>query len=161
MTGVQTCALPICIVGTGEQARSVGVVEVILHAKAEQHAYSYINKEQCEELVQYVPVDDDLSRWAVDVSLAAWCGLGCRDAGRVDVRVDADGVPNVLEINPLAGIHPLHSDLPIICTHYGISYRQLFEMILESAAQRIPTQKLVEYTVQPQEALIESSSPAF
>ncbi|MBN1466932.1 D-alanine--D-alanine ligase [candidate division KSB1 bacterium] len=124
------------IVGTGEQAQSVGVIEVVLNANAEQHAYSYVNKEQCEELVQYVPVDDDLSKWAVEVSLAAWRGLGCRDAGRVDVRADADGAPNVMEINPLAGLHPHHSDLPIICTFYGISYLHLLTMILESASTR-------------------------
>ncbi|MBN1483006.1 ATP-grasp domain-containing protein [candidate division KSB1 bacterium] len=149
------------IVGTGMEARSVGVIEVILNSSAEQHAYSYINKEQCEELVQYVPVDDEQSRQAVDISLATWCGLGCRDAGRVDVRVDANGLPNVMEVNPLAGIHPEHSDLPIICTIYGITYRELFEMILQSAMQRVTASTLIDYTVKPQEAVLESCRPLF
>ncbi len=144
------------IVGTGEQARSVGVMEVILKGNAEQHAYSYINKEQCEELVHYQPVDDDIARWSVDISLAAWRGLECRDAGRVDIRVDANGVPNVIELNPLAGIHPQHSDLPIICTFYGISYINLFEMILDSALQRVRPETLIDYTVQPQGAFVAS-----
>jgi len=148
------------IVGTGEEARSVGVVEVILKADAEQHAYSYINKEQCEELVQYLPVEDELTDWATEVSLAAWRGLGCRDAGRVDVRVDALGIPNVMEINPLAGLHPLHSDLPIICTAYGISYRHLFDMILSSALKRVKPETLVEYSFQPG-ATVENGSPVF
>jgi D-alanine-D-alanine ligase len=149
------------IVGTGDLAQTVGVIEVILKGNAEQHAYSYINKEQCEELVHYVPVDDDLARWAVDVSLAAWRGLGCRDAGRVDIRVDANGVPNVMELNPLAGIHPEHSDLPIICTFYGISYRRLFEMILQSALKRVRLGTFVDYIAQPQEPLVESHHPLF
>ena len=46
------------IVGTGLEARSVGVVEVILLKDAEQNAYSYVNKERCEELVEYRRVDD-------------------------------------------------------------------------------------------------------
>lgn len=149
------------IVGTGAKARSVGVIEVVLKSNAEQHAYSYINKEQCEELVQYIPVDDEISRQAVDISLATWRGLGCRDAGRVDVRVDANGVPNVMEVNPLAGIHPEHSDLPIICTFYGITYRELFEMIMHSAMQRVNPPTWIDYTAKPQEAVLESSRPLF
>ena len=129
------------IVGTGNKARSVGIMEVILKDSAEQHAYSYVNKEQCEELVEYRTVDDAMSRQAVTNALAAWRGLECRDAGRVDVRADAQGIPNIIEINPLAGIHPQHSDLPIICTFYGISYVSLLEMILESAMERIDYHK--------------------
>jgi D-alanine-D-alanine ligase len=125
------------VVGTGNKARSVGVMEVILKDKAEQHAYSYINKEQCEQLVEYRPVNDDMAQQAVEIALAAWRGLGCRDAGRVDLRSDENGIPNVMEINPLAGIHPEHSDLPIICTFYGIAYEELFKMILESASERL------------------------
>ena len=125
------------IVGTGNKSRSVGIVEVILKDNAEQYAYSYVNKEQCEELVEYKPVNDELARQSEKIALTAWQGLGCRDAGRVDLRVDRNGVPNVMEINPLAGIHPKHSDLPIICTFYGISYVSLFELILDSAMERV------------------------
>ncbi len=126
------------IVGTGERAQAVGVVEVVLNDQAEKNAYSYLNKERCEEFVGYLPVADAMAERAVDIALAAWRGLGCRDAGRIDLRADEQGVPNLLEINPLAGIHPAHSDLPIICSLNGISYRRLLQLILESAMSRIP-----------------------
>jgi D-alanine-D-alanine ligase len=42
-----------------------------------------------------------------------------------------------MEVNPLAGLHPEHSDLPIICAYLGISYRSLIERILSSAISRI------------------------
>ena len=45
-----------------------------------------------------------------------------RDAGRVDLRLDAQGQAQFLEINPLAGLHPQHSDLPILCQLAGIDY---------------------------------------
>ncbi len=125
------------IVGTGQKARSVGVMEVILNTQAEQDAYSYVNKEKCEELVRYQLSHDDLADKAVDTALAAWKGFGCRDAGRVDLRADASGIPNVIELNPLAGLHPEHSDLPIICNLEGISYTQLFSMIIDSAMERV------------------------
>ena len=125
------------IVGTGKKAKALGVMEVILKENAEKDVYSYVNKERCEEFVGYLTVNDLTARKAQEVALAAWVGLGCRDAGRVDLRADANGIPNFMEVNPLAGIHPEHSDLPILSTLVGISYHQLFEMILSSAMERV------------------------
>lgn len=125
------------IVGTGCKARSVGVVEVTLNSNAEPGAYSYENKGNYETLVNYLRVNDETAQQAVEIALAAWRGIGCRDAGRIDLRTDANGIPNLMEINPLAGINPVRSDLPIICTMYGISYKQLFQMILDSASERL------------------------
>ena len=145
------------IVGTGVNARSVGVIEVILLASAEQNAYSYINKEKCEELVEYRKVSDPEAVKAEEIALAAWRGMGCRDAGRIDLRSDEHGIPNVMEINPLAGIHPEHSDLPIICTHYGIPYSDLIKMIMDSALSRRTSQK---ESVPPVKAMAFSDKPA-
>ena len=44
------------------------------------------------------------------VTLDAFRVLGCRDWARIDVRLDAAGVPNVLEVNPLPGILPDPAD---------------------------------------------------
>jgi len=125
------------IVGTGGQARAVGVMEVILKDHAEQYAYSYLNKERCEEFVEYRPVDGGKAEQAREIALAAWRVLECRDGGRLDLRADAEGRINFLEANPLPGLHPEHSDLPILCTMYGISYRELIAEIMESAVERV------------------------
>lgn len=125
------------IIGTGEDAEALGPMEVLLREQAEPHAYSYVNKERCEELVEYRLVDDAPARQAKEVALAVWRGLGCRDAGRVDIRLDVDGIPNFMEVNPLAGLHPEHSDLPIICTKVGITFRDLIGRIIESARRRL------------------------
>ena len=128
------------IVGTGKEAEAIGTIEVVLLDKAEKGVYSYVNKENCEELVEYRLVsaeDDRIVREAEEISLDAWCILGCRDAGRIDLRCDAAGHPQFIEVNPLAGIHPEHSDLPIICTKKGIPYRSLIERIIRSASKRI------------------------
>jgi D-alanine-D-alanine ligase len=71
------------------------------------------------------------------VALAAWRVLGCRDAGRLDVRCDKKGRPHFMEVNPLAGLHPTHSDLPIICSLAGMSFDELLTRILKSAALRV------------------------
>jgi D-alanine-D-alanine ligase len=126
--------------GTGDRAEVIGTLEIVLRAGAEADVYSYVNKEQCEQLVEYRPVSgkaDVEVRRAEEIALAAWRTLGCRDAGRVDLRSDADGNPQFIEVNPLAGLHPNHSDLPMICTSVGIPYARLIERIVESASTRI------------------------
>ncbi len=126
------------LVGTGERARVLGTLEVVLRDGAESHAYSYVNKENCEELIDYQLAEGDLARECERVALAAWRGLGCRDAGRVDLRVDPDGRLQVLELNPLPGLHPEHSDLPIVCTAVGFEYVELIREIVDSALLRQP-----------------------
>jgi len=129
--------------GTGEQAEVIGTMEIVLLSQAEPEVYSYVNKERSEELVDYHLVRPDESPEARDaerISLAAWQALGCRDAGRIDVRCDEQGQPCFLEVNPLAGLHPAHSDLPIICTMLGIPYVKLIERIVASASQRVDGQ---------------------
>jgi D-alanine-D-alanine ligase len=128
------------IVGTGDRARVLGTIEVHLLDGAEPEVYSYINKERCEELVEYRlgrPYDDPPVKEAEAIALRAWQVLECRDAGRIDLRCDQAGEPRFMEVNPLAGLHPFHSDLPIICNHIGMPYEDLIREIVESAAKRI------------------------
>jgi D-alanine-D-alanine ligase len=127
------------IVGTGPEARVIGSMEVMLRGNAEQGVYSYVNKEKCEQLVEYrliPPGDKTLAAAVHAIALDAWRVLGCRDAGRIDIRCDGHNRPQFMEVNPLAGIHPEHSDLPIICTMMSIPYKRLIGEILDSAAGR-------------------------
>jgi len=124
------------ILGTGRDARALGALEVILRPAAEKNAYSYENKEHYDKLVQYVLVTDDEARHAMEISLMAWRGLDLKDAGRIDLRSDAGGVPNFMEVNSLAGLNPVRSDLPILCTQLGMSYHELISSIIESALER-------------------------
>ncbi len=124
------------IVGNGDQACSVGVMEVILLSNADAEVYSYRNKEFCEELVDYRAVNDSEAQAAVKTALASYRVLGCCDAARVDLRSDSEGRPHFIEINPLAGLHPEHSDLCIIATKHGISYQELMGSIVGAAIER-------------------------
>lgn len=129
--------LTVGIIGTGPQARAWGVMEVMLRPEAEPDAYSYSNKAHYEKCVDYRLIEDRTASSAAAIALRAWKALGCRDGGRVDLRCDANGTVHFLELNPLAGLNPRHSDLVILCRLAGISYRQLIESILASALQRI------------------------
>ncbi|HEV7281079.1 MAG TPA: D-alanine--D-alanine ligase [Pirellulaceae bacterium] len=129
------------ILGTGDEAEVLGTLEIVLLDEAEPEVYSYENKERCETLVEYRPVssrEDGMVAEAERIALHAWKALGCRDGGRIDLRCDAEGRPLFLEVNPLAGLHPHHSDLPMIATSVGVSYVDLIGRIVASAAKRVP-----------------------
>ena len=129
--------LTVGIVGTGHQATALGVMEVILLDDAEPGVYSYANKALYETRVRYRLVEDSLAATAMAIALQVWRGLGCRDAGRVDLRCDTHGLPLFLEVNPLPGLHPEHSDLPILCRLLGVGYETLLARVVESARQRL------------------------
>jgi D-alanine-D-alanine ligase len=124
------------IIGTGEEARAIACMEIHYGAEAEGEVYSYANKTDYEKRVRYTPGLDAAARKAEELALAAYRVLGCRDGGRVDLRCDAAGEPSFIEINPLAGLHPVHSDLPIAARLCGLSYEDLIRRILLSAFAR-------------------------
>lgn len=125
------------VVGTGDEARSIGLMEVILNEHAEQDVYSYDNKEDYLQRVEYILADDETAKACEQLAVASFRCLECEDGGRVDIRLDKNGVPNFIEINPLAGLNPIHSDLPILSQKNGISYKELIKMIMDSAIKKI------------------------
>ena len=126
------------ILGTGDAARALATLEVVLLEGADAGAYSYRNKTEWQKLVEYRLLEAGRLRAEVEaVALATWRCLGCRDAGRVDVRLDGAGQPQMLEVNPLAGLTPGYSDLPIMAELSGMSYGALIGEILGSTLARL------------------------
>lgn len=126
------------ILGTGCDARALATLEIELLEGADPDVYSYRNKEDCERLVRYTLLAEGELREEIEsLCVDAWRALGCRDAGRIDVRLDGNAVPHFLEVNPLAGIHPSHSDLPIMAGMTGMDYCTLIGHIMKSAEKRL------------------------
>lgn len=127
--------LTVGISGTGPRARVLGVLEVVFTADAEAHGYSYANKKLVH--ARYRIADDAAAAAAADLALGVWSGLGCRDLGRVDCRCDATGRPHFLEVNPLAGLHPVLGDVVILAGLVGVGYEALIGSIVASATARL------------------------
>jgi D-alanine-D-alanine ligase len=125
------------IIGSGEHARVLGVMEITMRGQHHLEGYTYLNKINYKERVEYRLAADMEASLCSDLALKAWRGLECRDCGRVDLKMDAQGIPNFLEVNPLAGLNPHYSDLPILCNLKGITYQELIKMILESSLVRV------------------------
>lgn len=129
------------IVGTGDLARVLGVMEIIPTNDAAGVDYGYENKQHWEQNIEYRLVEDAPAVAAGDVALNAWRALRCRDGGRIDIRNDAGGRPQFIEVNPLAGLNPEHSDLCFVAEFKGYSYQQLIGLIVDSFLRRNPALK--------------------
>jgi D-alanine-D-alanine ligase len=126
------------IVGSGEEARALGVLEIVPTENAAGLDYGFENKERCDENVIYRLIEDADADAAADVAVRAWRALRCRDGGRVDVRCDDHGQPQFIEVNPLAGLNPEHSDLCFLARFKGLAYQELIGLIMRSFLRRHP-----------------------
>lgn len=125
------------VLGEGPTSEAIATMEIVLLESAEAFAYTYTNKEEWEGRCALPMADAEWSARCGDIAVAAWRALGGRDAGRIDLRADAHGNLFVLEANPLPGMHPKHSDLPILSAAVGLSYTELVGRILRSAERRV------------------------
>lgn len=124
------------IVGNGSDAHILGIMEVTFRDGSDGD-YTALNKAEYTSRVIYRLIDaEPLGIRARQVALAAYRALSCRDTARVDLRCDETGEPCFLEINPLPGLHPVRSDLPILSRLAGLSYPDLLDRILEASARR-------------------------
>ncbi|MBP7497595.1 MAG: hypothetical protein KA792_08040, partial [Bacteroidales bacterium] len=126
------------IIGTGKDARVIGTMEILFKDHIKDPFYSYFNKENYQGILDYELVKDKAAEDSCsEVALAAWQALGCRDAGRIDLKMDENNIPNFIEVNPLAGLRPIHSDLIIIAGLKGICYSELIGNIMQQAIKRV------------------------
>jgi len=118
------------------------IMEINFDAVPECHGriYSRQFKVDWSEDIYYMcpaPLSPELEQQLKDTALKTYRVLGCRDLSRVDLRLDKNGVPNVMEINPLPGMAPGFSDYPRIAEKGGWAYPELVNGILESALRRL------------------------
>jgi D-alanine-D-alanine ligase len=82
------------------------------------------------------PIDKDLSKRLQHLAFRSHVILDALDISRTDIRLDADGQPRLIEINPLPGLTPGYSDLCLQAASEGISYEDLILEILYLGASR-------------------------
>lgn len=84
-------------------------------------------------------IDANLAKKINKIAVKTFKVLDCRDLCRIDIRLDDNGVPNVLDVNPLPGLTPdpkEDSRFPKACYTAGMSYREIIGRILFSAIER-------------------------
>lgn len=132
--------LTVGILGTGPTARVIGALQIVpRHVGASEFVYSLEVKRDWENQVAYEfppKLPAPLVRRVEEVALTAHRALGCRDVSRVDIRLDADGEPQFIEVNPLPGLNPRTGDLCILAARAGLPYSRLVGSIVDGARRR-------------------------
>ena len=91
------------------------------------------------------PIADALAQRLSDLAVQAYRALGCRDWGRVDLRLDGAGEPKVLEVNPLPGVIPdpiANSCFPCAARAAGLTYDELIQRAARIAWRRLTGHEL-------------------
>lgn len=138
----------VAILGNGAGARALPLVEIRFDAlpAGAKPIYGYEAKwiwDTPEKPLQIfrcpAKVDAALGEEITATALAAFRALGCRDWGRVDLRLDSAGRPNVLEINPLPGVLPdpeQNSCFPKASRAAGLDYDDMILTVLRAGLER-------------------------
>lgn len=119
--------------------RVMGIMRILPKTREPHFIYSLEVKRDWRRLVDYecpARLEADLMHGIAESSVRAFEAVGCRDLARIDFRLSQEGVPYFLEINPLPGLNPASSDLPIMASRMGIRYETLIGDILHGALER-------------------------
>ncbi len=138
----------VAIIGNGIDAEVLPVVEIQYNDFPEDFIpiYSYEakwildTKENPLEVFSCpAKINKELENNIKDTVLRTYNVLRCRDWSRIDVRLDRNGEPNIIEVNPLPGILPNpeeNSCFPKAARAAGMDYNTMINRVLSSAAKR-------------------------
>lgn len=149
----------VAVLGNGSEARALPIIrfrfetlpEGALPIMGYEAKWVWDDPTQPLEVLECpARVPTALSVRIADTALAAARALGCRDWARVDIRLDGDGVPNVVEVNPLPGVIPNPADnscFPCAARAAGMSYDTLIQKVTQIAWRRLTGQDLLPLRV--------------
>ena len=138
----------VALLGNGPTLRVFPIVEIRLDRlpPGVNPLYSYEAKwvwDQIDHPVEMYDcparIDNDLECRIKETSVNVFRVLRCRDWCRIDLRLDENGIPNVMELNPLPGILPNpddHSSFPMAARGAGLSYNAMLNAVLDEAILR-------------------------
>ncbi|MBN9475803.1 MAG: D-alanine--D-alanine ligase [Bordetella sp. SCN 67-23] len=131
---IQGRELTVAVLGTGASARALPVVEIV----APEGNYDYEHKYFTDDTRYLCPAQlpPAVTQRVQDISEAAYRVLGCEGWGRVDVMLDADNQPYLLEVNTSPGMTG-HSLVPMAAAADGMNYETLCVEILKDARCKV------------------------
>ena len=139
----------VALIGNGSELTVLPIVEINFDTLPEgvQPIYSFEAKwlwDQEEDPLQIFSCPaklEPLLRLQIEeLCKSAFRALGCRDWCRIDVRLDAQGRPQVIELNPLPGILPRpeqNSCFPKAARAAGLSYEEMILAVVDAACARL------------------------
>jgi D-alanine-D-alanine ligase len=121
-----------------ENPEALPIVQIQIDNKLDLQDMFYTFARISSDKLKYVcppKISDALYKKIADYAIKAYQSVECRDFGRVDFRVDTQGNPYVLEINPLPSLS--NEDIFMVTAKVlGISFPQMLDKIITTALKR-------------------------
>lgn len=128
------------VLGNASKATILGMMRISPRMKRDRFVYSVEVKRDWQNLVDYeapANLTDELRKTIAEYSYKSYELPGCRDFARIDFRVSKDGIPYMLEINPLPGLGD-YSDLIIMALKLGWRHEDVIVAVFNAALERYP-----------------------
>jgi D-alanine-D-alanine ligase len=138
----------VAMLGNGEDLKVLPIVEIKFDSlpNGVNPIYSYEAKwiwDQSSDPLEIFECPANLSpnlKTAIEETCRnTYSALRCRDWSRIDVRLDKNGRPNIIEINPLPGILPKIEDnscYPKAARMAGLNYQEMLNAVLDAGIKR-------------------------
>ncbi len=138
----------VAMLGNGDDVKVLPIVEINLDSVPEgfNKIYSYevkwffdTRENQLDIFKCPAEIDEKIYRNIEQVCKDTFRVLRIRDWARIDIRLDENNVPNIIEINPLPGILPNPEDnscFPKAARHAGMDYNAMLNAVLNEAVKR-------------------------
>lgn len=126
--------LTVAVLGTGRSARALPVIEIV----APGGNYDYEHKYFSDDTQYFCPADlpDAVASHVAELAVDAYRALDCAGWGRIDMMLDANHQPWLLEANTSPGMTS-HSLVPMAAKAVGMSYAELCVSIVAEAACKV------------------------
>ena len=127
----------VAIVGN-EPPEAMPIVQIKIDGRLRLNDKFYTFARITSDRLEYIcpaRITQDLKKKLNELALKTYRTVECRDFGRVDFRVDNEGNPYVLEINPLPSLST-EDVFKLVANNIGISYEEMIGKILNSALKR-------------------------
>ncbi|AFN36350.1 D-alanine--D-alanine ligase [Taylorella equigenitalis] len=126
--------LTVAILGKSPDTRALPIIEIV----TPDGNYDYEQKYTRDDTQYICPakLDENLARNIENICIKAYDSLECQGWSRVDVMLDKNNCPWVLEINTSPGMTS-HSLVPMAAKAIGLSYEDICEEILKTASLKV------------------------
>jgi D-alanine-D-alanine ligase len=127
----------VAIVGN-DPPEAMPVVQIKIDGKLHLNDKFYTFARITSNRLEYIcpaKISQELKEKLSKLALKTYNAVECRDFGRVDFRVDNEGKPYVLEINPLPSLST-EDVFKLVAETAGGSYEEIIGKILKSALAR-------------------------
>jgi len=123
--------LTVAILGAGEDARALPIIEIVAPGGDYDYEHKYFSDDT--RYLCPAPLSEKVTAHVQALAREAYLSLGCSGWGRVDIMLDGENQPWLLEVNTSPGMTG-HSLVPMAAKACDIDYGALCLEILDQAA---------------------------